>query len=446
MLPTPADGLVARAATLAPEAAEAALREALELEPRHARALLDLARILAARGDTAGALELLERVSPPSPLVGESERLAAELRMRTDGAGDQAALRARIAADPADLEARLDLGRTLAALGKHEDALAELLDVVRRDRHFADDGARKAMVDLFGPRLRPSAHRPLPQRAGQGTVQLAVGDELRTAAELLRSGQGGVLLSLSRLTPSYYRVCFLGTATATGLLRRLAPGTASLDQLAGELVPAGREGLEAWLDFGVSLGLLRRARGGYTLRGRLTRALADPTYDPVAALFEEIATLHHRWIAETPLRLREERPFSLDELPADLVARSSLTLEPFVREAVRDAVPVRGPVRLLEIGCGSGQHIRTAAERNPELRALGVDLAPAAVALARDNIRAWGLEDRVQIEEGDVRLRTPDAAFDLATLHNNIYYFPVESADRAADARARLPPARWPCP
>ena len=44
---------------------------------------------------------------------------------------------------------RLGLGRTLAALGRHEDALAELLDVVRRDSHFADDGARKAMVDLF---------------------------------------------------------------------------------------------------------------------------------------------------------------------------------------------------------------------------------------------------------------------------------------------------------
>ena len=149
VLPTAADGLVARAATLAPEAAEAALREALELEPRHARALLELARIVAARGDTPGALQLLERVSPPSPLVGESERHAAELRMRTDGGGDRAALRARIAADPDDLRARLDLGRTLAALGKHEDALAELLDVVRRDRHFADDGARKAMVDLF---------------------------------------------------------------------------------------------------------------------------------------------------------------------------------------------------------------------------------------------------------------------------------------------------------
>jgi putative thioredoxin len=149
VLPSATDRLVAEAAALEPDAAEAALREALEAEPRHARALLTLARILGGRGDTAEALRLLERVSPPSPLVGEAERLAAELRTRTDGAGDQDALRARLAADPGDLEARLGLGRTLAALGRHEDALAELLDVVRRDPHFADDGARRAMVDLF---------------------------------------------------------------------------------------------------------------------------------------------------------------------------------------------------------------------------------------------------------------------------------------------------------
>ena len=149
VLPTAADGLVAAAAGLAPAEAERTLRKALETEPRHGRALVALARILGARGDTAEALQLLERVSPPSPLVGEAERLAAELRTRSDGAGDQAALRARLAADPGDLEARLGLGRTLAALGRHEDALAELLDVVRRDRHFADDGARKAMLDLF---------------------------------------------------------------------------------------------------------------------------------------------------------------------------------------------------------------------------------------------------------------------------------------------------------
>ena len=42
--------------------------------------------------------------------------------------------------------------------------------------------------------------------------------KLRTAADLLRSGQAGALLSLSRLTPSYYRVCFLGTAAVRSFI------------------------------------------------------------------------------------------------------------------------------------------------------------------------------------------------------------------------------------
>ncbi len=149
VLPTAADRVVAEAAALDPAAAEPRLREALELEPRHAGALIALARALAARGETTEALRLLDLVSPPSPLLADAERLAAELRTRGDGAGDEAALRARIAGDPDDLQARLDLGRTLAALGRHEEALAELLGVVQRDRQFADDAARRAMVDLF---------------------------------------------------------------------------------------------------------------------------------------------------------------------------------------------------------------------------------------------------------------------------------------------------------
>jgi len=252
--------------------------------------------------------------------------------------------------------------------------------------------------------------------------------KLATAAGLLRSGQAGVLLSLQRLLKPYYRVCFLGAAAGSGLLRRLAGDPVSLDRLAMDLAvaPGERDGLEAWLDLGVSLGELRRSPTGYALRGRLARALAEPAHDPAAALVEEVATLHQRWVTEAPRRLRERRLLSLDDLRGDLIARSSRTLEAFIGDAVEAVVPARGPVRLFEIGCGSAIHIRSAAAHNPELTALGIDLAPDVVALAGENVRAWGLTDRVRIEQGDVLQRASRGDFDLATLHNNVYYFPVD--------------------
>jgi len=148
--PTPADRLVAEAARLPPAEAEARLQAALAEEPRHAGGLLALARLLAARGETAEAIRLCELVLPSSPLSPEAERLAAELRTALDGhQGDEATLRARIAADPNDLAARLALGRALLAQRRWEDGLAELLEVVRRDREFEEGAARKAMLDAF---------------------------------------------------------------------------------------------------------------------------------------------------------------------------------------------------------------------------------------------------------------------------------------------------------
>jgi len=153
VLPTEADRLAcegdSEAAAGRAATAETAFTEALRHDARQPRALLGLARLRAARGELAEAQSLLERISPSASVARDAERLAAELRTRADGTGDEAALRARVAADPADLEGRLALGRLLAAQKRHEEALAELLEVVRRDRTFADEGARKAMLDVF---------------------------------------------------------------------------------------------------------------------------------------------------------------------------------------------------------------------------------------------------------------------------------------------------------
>ena len=63
--------------------------------------------------------------------------------------GETAALRAKLAADPKDHQARYDLAMALDAGGDRDGAVAELLELVRRDRKWNEEAARKQLVTLF---------------------------------------------------------------------------------------------------------------------------------------------------------------------------------------------------------------------------------------------------------------------------------------------------------
>jgi SAM-dependent methyltransferase len=251
---------------------------------------------------------------------------------------------------------------------------------------------------------------------------------LRTLGSLIRSGQVPFLVALMRELPRYYRLAFLGAALSNGLLQRLAAGPVPLDVLSAEfkVAPSMREGLEAWLQLGVALGELRASSEGYALRGRLSRNLCDTSNDAAAAFVQEVVMIHHLLITQSLERLRQGRCFTLADQDGRLVARASRLAEPFICEAQDEVIPRRGPVRLFEIGCGAAAYIRHAAARNPQLTALGLELQPAVADLALANISGWNLGSRVVIETGDVLQKSPKRAFDVATLHQNIYYFPVE--------------------
>jgi putative thioredoxin len=152
LLPGPGDVLADEGAALLAAGkiaeAEAVFRQALDGDPRAASALIGLASVHAERGEDDAALALLERVEP-GPARQEADRLAAAIRIRQSGAGDEAALRARVEADPKDLEARFQLAQALAAGGRYDEALEHYLTLVGQDRSFRDDGARKAMIDVF---------------------------------------------------------------------------------------------------------------------------------------------------------------------------------------------------------------------------------------------------------------------------------------------------------
>ena len=249
--------------------------------------------------------------------------------------------------------------------------------------------------------------------------------KLTTLLSMLRSGQLNQAFALQKTILEFYRACWLAAALHEGLLERLAGGPHSLDSLQqalGSQQPPAR--LAAWLQIGVSLGELGLGSSGYTLKGKLARRLVQPNADAQRAILQEIVALHHNILTETPARLRQGRLFNLDDSDGEIIARSSRILEPLVCAAVDEAVPAHGALALLEVGCGSGVYIRHACQRNPQLTALGLELQPPVAELARRNLAAWGLENRVQVETGDIRSFTPPQPFDLLTLHNNIYYFP----------------------
>jgi putative thioredoxin len=129
--------------------AKALYNAILAADPNHARALLGLGQLAMAAGDTEGALEHFDKISLVANERKEADRLIAKLKLQSGGAQDEAALRAKIKAEPNNLQLRYDLAQTLAGLEKYDDALGEFLAIVKADRQFQDDGARKAMIQIF---------------------------------------------------------------------------------------------------------------------------------------------------------------------------------------------------------------------------------------------------------------------------------------------------------
>jgi len=223
------------------------------------------------------------------------------------------------------------------------------------------------------------------------------------------------------------RLAFLGAAGRAGVLARLGRGAATLDELAAVAgTPAdARDALAAWLAAGVRLGELGRDGERYRLRGRLARTLADPACDAALALVESAIAHHARVLFETPSLLASGRRLTLADLDGARVARVSRLSEPLLREAIDEVVPASGEIRLLEVGCGDATHLRHALLRNPDLTAVAVEIDPAVAARALENLAAWQLAGRVEVVASDVRALGAGRRFDLVTLHQNVYYFPL---------------------
>ena len=128
-----------------------ALRARIAAEPDKAELRLELAQALLRVGAVSEAETLLQGL-PPDLSEGDSARtLRSHLRFAhaLEGAPSLQELEARIAADGNDLRARHQLGTRLLLEGAHEPALAQFLEIMRRNRAFDDDLGRKTLIAAF---------------------------------------------------------------------------------------------------------------------------------------------------------------------------------------------------------------------------------------------------------------------------------------------------------
>ena len=128
-----------------------AFAEALQKDAENERAAAGLAKCYIKTGDLTRAEQTLALVPPAkadsAPVA--SARASLELARKAANAGDAESLRAKLAANPNDSQSRFDLAVALNAKGDRQGALDELLTIIRKDRAFNDDAARKELLQLF---------------------------------------------------------------------------------------------------------------------------------------------------------------------------------------------------------------------------------------------------------------------------------------------------------
>ncbi len=123
----------------------------LAQEPDHAGAIGALAKLHLDLGDLDGAKRFLAMApagKENDPVIAGA-RAAIELAEQAASLGDVGQLQQQVAANPRDHQARFDLALALNARGKREEAVDQLIEIVRRDRNWNEDGARKQLVQFF---------------------------------------------------------------------------------------------------------------------------------------------------------------------------------------------------------------------------------------------------------------------------------------------------------
>ena len=123
----------------------------LQMDQGHVGAIAGMAGCMLAAGELDRTEKLLNAIPEEERKDPEVASVFKRLEMAREVAelGDPVALEARLASNPADHEARLKFAKILNAQGYREAAADELFTIMRKDRKWEDEAARKTLLAFF---------------------------------------------------------------------------------------------------------------------------------------------------------------------------------------------------------------------------------------------------------------------------------------------------------
>jgi putative thioredoxin len=134
-----------------PATAASIYAEVLAADATNIAALAGLAKCYVASGALEQAKQTIAMVpeSKRSDAAVKAVQASIDLAEQAQAVGPVTELEQKVAANPLDHQARFDLATALNASGKRAEATQQLLEIVRRDRKWNEDGARKQLVQFF---------------------------------------------------------------------------------------------------------------------------------------------------------------------------------------------------------------------------------------------------------------------------------------------------------
>jgi putative thioredoxin len=137
-----------------------AYAQVLQAEPDNLAAIGGLARCYLASGDVERAGEIAA-MAPEGAKNADLESVRAALALAQSAQSETSEFEKRLAADPDDHAARLELATALAGQGNFQAASDELLTIIEKDRDWNDGAARKQLLTVFeaaGPASEVAKH------------------------------------------------------------------------------------------------------------------------------------------------------------------------------------------------------------------------------------------------------------------------------------------------